>query len=118
MTRDKGKPHLTLVTCRNSLRAAIAVPQRSRNWVQIVFLAFCISGLSFNISTTASAFFARMLAMPQAHAFAIATGIFLFFWLAAQAILWAIGVGALGRLLRGRAMTLNEALTDLFLRRA
>ena len=42
----------------------------------------------------------------------------LFFWLAAQAILWTIGVGALGRMLRGKAMTLNEALSDLFLRRA
>lgn len=118
MTKEKGKPNLTLVTCRNSLRAAIAVPQRSRNWVQILFLGFCISGLSFNISSTAVAFFARMLAMPQAHAMAIAAGVFLFFWLATQAILWAIGVGALGRMLRGRAMTLGEALGDLFLRRA
>ena len=105
------------VSCRNTLRAAIAVPQASRNWVQIVFMTFCLSGLSFNISATASAFFARMLAMPQAQGIAILSGIFLFFWLATQAIAWAIGIGALGRMLRGRAMTLNEALTDLFLRR-
>lgn len=118
MTKGKGKPNLTLVTCRSSLRAAIAVPQRSRNWVQILFLGFCIAGLSFNISSTASAFFARMLAMPQAQVLAVATGVFLFFWLATQAIIWTIGVGALGRMLRGRAMTLGEALGDLFLRRA
>ena len=118
MAKDTRNTHSSLATCRNTLRTLIAVPQRSRNWVQIVFLFFCISGLSFNISTTASAFFARMLAMPQAHALAILSGIFLFFWLAAQAILWTIGVGALGRMLQGRAMTLNEALSDLFLRRA
>ena len=118
MAKPVANVNASPVTCRASLRAAIAVPQRSRNWVQIAFLGFCIAGLSFNISTTAAAFFSRMLAMPQANALAVATGIFLFFWLATQAILWTIGVGALGRLLRGKAMTLNEAMSDLFLRRA
>lgn len=113
-----GDPNITIATCRNTLRAAIVAPPKKRNWVQITLTSFCLGGLSFNIAATASAFLARMLAMPQAQPLAALAGIFLFFWLAAQAIFWVSGVGVLGRLLSGRVLTVREGLDDLYLHRS
>lgn len=104
--------------CRNTLRATISAPNPRRNWVQILLLSFCMTGLAFNILTTMSAFTTRLMALPQSKLVFLASGAFLFFWMMAQIILWLTGVGVLGRLLRGRAMTLREGLDDLFLRRA
>ena len=104
--------------CRNTLRAAISAPHQRRNWVQILMLGFCMTGLAFNILTTLTAFTTRLMALPQSKLVFLATGAFLFFWMMAQIILWLTGIGVLGRMLRGRAMTLREGLDDLFLRRA
>ena len=117
MGRRGGDKNTTIATCRNTLRAAIMAAPRNRNWVQIALMTFCMAGLSFNIATTTSAVLARMLAMPQAQPLAVVTGVFLFFWLAAQAVFWVTGVGVLGRLVTARAMTFREGLDDLLLHR-
>lgn len=103
--------------CRNTLRAAITAPNPRRNWVQIMLLSFCMTGLAFNILTTMNAFSARLMVLPQSKLIFLASGAFLFFWMMTQVILWLTGIGVLGRMLRGRAMTLREGLDDLFLHR-
>ena len=114
-----GENPKTTANCRTSLRAAIASPHhKRRNWVQICLVAFCLAGLGFNISATVSAFARHMASFAQGQSLSTLLAIFLFFWLATQAILWVTGIGVLNRLLKGRVLTLREGLDDLFLHRS
>ncbi|MEM9059528.1 MAG: hypothetical protein AAGD13_03625 [Pseudomonadota bacterium] len=113
-----GAEITTRPNCRTSLRSAITESAHARrNWVQIVLICFCMSGMVFNIANTATTLTGKLV---DPSGLSIALGvwtIFLFFWLATQVVVWLFGAGALGRLVTGRALSLREALDDMLLHR-
>lgn len=106
----------TTPNCRTSLRTAIIQSRaRRRNFVQIFLVSFCLVGLVFNISATATTLTDKLATLN-----ALAPGawaVFLFFWLATQTVISLFGAGALARLATGRALSLREALDDILLHR-
>lgn len=101
--------------CRASLRAAIVRRPRSRNWLQIGLCTFGLAGLATNIAATGGAV-GKVMLIAATGLLGFAKLGFLFFWLAAQVVLWTIGAGVLGRLVSGRAMTMREAADDILTR--
>ena len=101
--------------CRHSLRAAIVRRPQARNWLQIGLCTFGLAGLATNLSATGGAV-AKTMMIATTGLFGFAKLGFLFFWLAAQVVMWLIGAGVLGRLVSGRAMTMREAADDILTR--
>lgn len=104
----------SIANCRRSLRAAIAHKPRRRNWVQIGLCAFGMAGLASNLSGTAAGVLKAI--GVGAGLVGFAKLVFLFFWLAAQIVLWLMALGVLGRLVAGRALTIREAADDMLTR--
>ena len=102
-------------TCRQSLRAAIIRTSRRRNWVQVGLCTFGLAGLGTNIAATGLGV-GKTMALAAGGVLAFAKLVFLFYWLAAQILLWLLAVGVLGRLLSGRALTMREAADGLLSR--
>lgn len=107
--------HQTAASCRHTLRAAIKSRSRRRNWLQIGLCTFGLAGLATNVSATGGALGKTML-ISATGALGFAKLAFLFFWLAAQVVIWLIGAGVLGRLVGGRALTMREAAEDVLVR--
>ena len=108
-SNDNSRPN-----CRQSLRAAIADKPRRRNWVQIGLCGFGMAGLATNISATGAGVVKSM--GFAAGVIGFAKLVFLFYWLAAQVVLWLIAVAVFGRLVSGRAMTMREAADEILIR--